>query len=228
MLHFMFGMSRTERPMEHHVAPHRRCRFFVHVWRETPDVTPCHTSPPQGVTPFPQSLLLRTAQDSARQTCCTQLCSQRLAEYGWKPYRDLLAPKQTVTGFSLLICVETQRGTVSSNSRFRTVLLQTVSSQPLMQPTRPLRPAQRMYAAGDRAARLNNDRNMFVSIKHSIVVVISIMNTTFVALSGRSKEAKHRMGHRECCPFAPLAFALRVQRQYVYTVYCKFEVRLQA
>ena len=27
-------MSRTKRPMQHHVAPHRRCRFFVHVPRE--------------------------------------------------------------------------------------------------------------------------------------------------------------------------------------------------
>ena len=28
--------------MQHHVAPHRRCRFCVHVSRETHDVTPCH------------------------------------------------------------------------------------------------------------------------------------------------------------------------------------------
>ena len=28
------NLSRTKRPMQHHVAPHRRCRFFVHVPRE--------------------------------------------------------------------------------------------------------------------------------------------------------------------------------------------------
>ena len=37
--------------MRHHVAHHCRCRCFVHVSRETPDVTPCHTSSPQGVQP---------------------------------------------------------------------------------------------------------------------------------------------------------------------------------
>ena len=41
-------MSRTKLPTEHHVAPHRRCHSFVHVSCETPDVIPCHTSPPQG------------------------------------------------------------------------------------------------------------------------------------------------------------------------------------
>ena len=49
MLHFMCWMSRKKRPIQHHVAPHRRCRLFVHVSCETPDATPCHTSPPQGV-----------------------------------------------------------------------------------------------------------------------------------------------------------------------------------
>ena len=33
--------------MQHHVASHGRCHLFVHISRETPDVTPCHTSPPQ-------------------------------------------------------------------------------------------------------------------------------------------------------------------------------------
>ena len=35
----MFEDNRTKRPMQHHVAPHRRCRSFLHVSRETPDVT---------------------------------------------------------------------------------------------------------------------------------------------------------------------------------------------
>ena len=35
--------------MLHHVAPHRRCRLFIHVSCETHDVTPCHTSSLQGV-----------------------------------------------------------------------------------------------------------------------------------------------------------------------------------
>ena len=42
-------MSRTKRPMQHHVAPHRRCRVFAHVSREPHDVAPCRTSPPRGV-----------------------------------------------------------------------------------------------------------------------------------------------------------------------------------
>ena len=49
-------MSRTKRPMWHHVTPHLRC-LFVHVSRETPDVTPCHTSPPRGVAPKPGGAL---------------------------------------------------------------------------------------------------------------------------------------------------------------------------
>ena len=36
------NLSRTKRPMQHHVAPHRRCRFF----RTCPT---CRTSPLQGV-----------------------------------------------------------------------------------------------------------------------------------------------------------------------------------
>ena len=40
VLHVCLQMSRTKCPIEHHVAPHRRCRLFVHVSRETADVTP--------------------------------------------------------------------------------------------------------------------------------------------------------------------------------------------
>ena len=49
VLHSCLKMSRTKCPMQHHVAPHRRCRLSVHVSHATLDVTPCHTSPPQGV-----------------------------------------------------------------------------------------------------------------------------------------------------------------------------------
>ena len=49
MLHVCLKMSRTKHPMSHHVAPRCRCCFVLGVSRETPDATPCHTSPPQGV-----------------------------------------------------------------------------------------------------------------------------------------------------------------------------------
>ena len=29
---------------------------------------------------------------------------ERLAEYGWKPHRDLLAPRKPITGLILLVC----------------------------------------------------------------------------------------------------------------------------
>ena len=49
VLHVCLKMSRAKRLILHHVAPHRRCRYFAHVSRERPDATPCHTPPPQGV-----------------------------------------------------------------------------------------------------------------------------------------------------------------------------------
>ena len=61
VLHVCFKMSRAKHPMQHHVSPHRRCRCFVHVSREAPDVRPCHTSPPQGV---------RGPSSACVATCC--------------------------------------------------------------------------------------------------------------------------------------------------------------
>ena len=48
---------------------------------------------------------------------------ERLAEYGWKPHRDVLPQKAYHRPQCTAICVK-NRGTVSSNSRFQTVLLQ--------------------------------------------------------------------------------------------------------
>ena len=49
VLHFMFQMSRTKRPMQHHSRTSSPTPSFVNLSRETPDVTPCRASPPQGV-----------------------------------------------------------------------------------------------------------------------------------------------------------------------------------
>ena len=44
VLHICLKASRTKRPMQHRVAPHRPCRLFrTCLAQQTPDVTPCHT-----------------------------------------------------------------------------------------------------------------------------------------------------------------------------------------
>ena len=50
--------------------------------------------------------------------------AERLAEYGWKPHRDSLAQQNLARASSHWYMHGTQRGTVSSNSRFRTVPFQ--------------------------------------------------------------------------------------------------------
>ena len=52
----------------------------------------------------------------------------RLAEYGWKPHRDCLARKNLSRASVYWHMHETQRGTVSSKSRFQTVLFQQYSA----------------------------------------------------------------------------------------------------
>ena len=56
--------------------------------------------------------------------------TETLAEYDWKPHRDLLAPKSLSPASIDWHMYETQRGTVSSNSRFQTVLFQQYSTNP--------------------------------------------------------------------------------------------------
>ena len=72
----------------------------------------------------------------AKARCMNRCCSlagvviviKRLAEYGWKPHRDLLA-QETLSRASIYWYVrETQRGTVSSNSRFQAALFQQYSA----------------------------------------------------------------------------------------------------
>ena len=53
---------------------------------------------------------------------------ERLAEYGWKPHRDFLARKSQSPAPFYWYMRETQRGTVSSNSRFQTILFQQYSA----------------------------------------------------------------------------------------------------
>ena len=48
---------------------------------------------------------------------------ERLAEYGWKPHRDSLAPKSLSRALIYWYMCSNQRGTASSNSRFQTVLV---------------------------------------------------------------------------------------------------------
>ena len=54
--------------------------------------------------------------------------SERLAEYGRKPHRDLLAQQTISRASTHWRMFETQRGTASSNSRFQAVLLQQCSA----------------------------------------------------------------------------------------------------
>ena len=91
VLHACLNMSRTKRPMYHHVAPHRRCRLFVHASRETPDVTPCRTSPPQGVTRIPQR---RTRMFGHVFTVCIRTENQNQALTKQPPPAAVNGPSQ--------------------------------------------------------------------------------------------------------------------------------------
>ena len=53
---------------------------------------------------------------------------ERLAEYGWKPHRDMLAQQKQSKASTYWYMRETQRGTLSSNSRFQTVPFQQCSA----------------------------------------------------------------------------------------------------
>ena len=54
---------------------------------------------------------------------------ERLAEYGWKPHREFLAQQQPSPAPSYLYMHDKQKGTVSSNSRFQTVLFRPYSAK---------------------------------------------------------------------------------------------------
>ena len=56
--------------------------------------------------------------------------SEMLAEYGWKPHRNLLAQNSLSWASFYWYMRETQRGTVSSNSRSQAVLFQRCSANP--------------------------------------------------------------------------------------------------
>ena len=53
---------------------------------------------------------------------------ERLAEYGWKPHRAVSLQKEISRASSCRSMREKQRSTVSSKSRFQTVLLQPYSA----------------------------------------------------------------------------------------------------
>ena len=53
---------------------------------------------------------------------------ERLAEYGWKPHRDCLAQRNLSRASIYWYMREQQRGTVSSNSRVQTALVQQYSA----------------------------------------------------------------------------------------------------
>ena len=53
---------------------------------------------------------------------------ERLAEYGWKPHRDCLVQTNLSLASMYWYMRETQRGTVSSNSRAHTALFQEYST----------------------------------------------------------------------------------------------------
>ena len=71
---------------------------------------------------------------------------ERLAEFGWKPHRDLLAQKSLSRASIYWHMRETQRGTVSSNSRFRTVLIQQYSADLSYQENKSCRQRRRHTA----------------------------------------------------------------------------------
>ena len=79
---------------------------------------------------------------------------ERLAEYGWKPHRDLLAQKSLSRASIYWYMRETQRGTVSSNSRFQTVLFQQCSANlSLITRAAPILPKGRGEDGGQEAER---------------------------------------------------------------------------
>ena len=61
---------------------------------------------------------------------------ERLAEYGWKPHRIALAQKKLSRASIYWHMREKWRGTVSSSSRFQTVLFQQHSTSPSGLPPR--------------------------------------------------------------------------------------------
>ena len=67
---------------------------------------------------------------------------ERLADHGWKPHRELLAQKQLSHASIYWHMRETQRGAVSSNSRYQTVLFQQYSTNLSLQlPQGPAAPS---------------------------------------------------------------------------------------
>ena len=74
----------------------------------------------------PDVLWRRRIRDLAERAA--KALNERLAEYGRKPHRDVLAQKGISLASIYWYMRETQKGTVSSNSRFKTVLVQQYSA----------------------------------------------------------------------------------------------------